>query len=184
MQPHEEQKKENSVKEIIKFIVVAGILIFILRTYIANPFIVKGASMEPTFHNNNYLIVDQLSYKLKDPSRGDVIVLRSTRNRDFLIKRIIGLPGEKVSMREGKITITNTENPDGIVIPDDHVEPKRQTNQTFTFSLGPTEYFVMGDNRIESSDSREWGPLERDHIVGRPFLRLYPFSQIDVFPGM
>jgi signal peptidase I len=176
--------KENFFKEVVKFTLIALVIVLPIRMWIAQPFIVSGASMDPTFKSNEYLIVDQLTYHLEDPKREDVVIFRYPRNPStFFIKRIIGLPGETVKITDGKITITNKENPKGMIIDDPFVSPQHKTADNFAVSLGPTEYFVMGDNRAESSDSRIWGPLERKYIVGRPALRLFPFTKISVLPG-
>lgn len=178
------EKKQGGLKEIVRFTITAVIIIFIVRIYIAQPFVVNGASMDPTFASNDYLIVDELSYRFEEPKREDVIIFRYPRNTStFFIKRIIGLPGETVIMQNGDIIIKNKDNIQGMKIEDNHVENSRRTNDTFSISLGPTEYFVMGDNRAQSSDSRSWGPLERKYIIGRPITRLLPFSKIALFPG-
>lgn len=176
--------KESFFKEIVKFTILALIIVVPIRTYIAQPFIVSGPSMNPTFATGQYLIVDQLSYKFKDPTRNEVIVMRYPLNpKIFYIKRIIGLPGETLSVTNGKVTIINKENPDGILLDDSYVSKNHHTSENFKITLGSTEYFVMGDNRSESSDSRIWGPLDAKYVVGRPFLRLLPLTSISIFPG-
>jgi signal peptidase I len=176
--------KESSLREIVKFTIFAVIITLVVRTYIAQPFIVSGASMDPTFHNMQYLIVDQLTYNFYEPKRDDVVIFKYPNNpKIFYIKRIIGLPGEKVEIANGVIRIINKENPDGMILDDTHVSESKKSHDSSSVVLRNNEYFVMGDNRKESSDSRVWGPLERKYIVGRPFLRLYPVSKISVFPG-
>src|SRR4051812_16701822 len=176
--------KENVVKEIIKFTLIALAIVIPIRLYVAQPFIVSGASMDPTFKSGQYLIVDQLTYHFNNPQREDVIIFRYPRDpKTFFIKRIIGLPGETVKLIDGKITIISKEHPEGIQIDDPHVTQAHRTADNFSVTLADTEYFVMGDNRPESSDSRIWGPLERKYIVGRPIVRLFPFTQVGVFPG-
>ncbi len=180
----ENPQKESSLKEIVKFTLIAVFITIIFRTYIAQPFIVSGGSMDPTFRDKQYLIVDQLTYRLEEPKRSDVVIFRYPNNpKVFYIKRVIGLPGEKVVVKNGIINITNSENPDGVVIDDKYVEESRRSADDFTVTLREGEYFVMGDNRRESSDSRSWGPLEKKYIMGRPILRLFPISKISVFPG-
>lgn len=180
----ENQPQENFFKELIKFIIIAALIVIPVRTFIAQPFIVDGPSMDPTFNTGQYLIVDQLTYHLNEPKRNDVIVFRYPRDpKVFYIKRIIGLPGETVSIKNGYVTIINSENPDGLLLEDNYLASRHRTHENFTSVLGDDEYFVMGDNREQSSDSRLWGSLKREFIVGRPFVRLFPFSKISVFPG-
>lgn len=182
--PPQTPSKENFWKELLKFAVLAVIIVVPIRTFIAQPFIVSGPSMDPTFKHREYLIVDELTYRFQEPKREDVVIFRYPIDPDtFFIKRIIGLPGETVRAVNGKITIVNKENPQGFMFDDSHITDKHRTFDNFSKTLGPTEYFVMGDNRPESSDSRLWGPLDRKHIVGRPFLRLFPLTRIGVFPG-
>lgn len=171
------------MKETLKFIFTVAIIVIPIRTFVAQPFIVKGPSMDPTFTTGHYLIVDELSYRFKNPERGDVIILKYPKDpKTFFVKRIIGLPGETVEIRDGKVSVTNKQ---GSTTPlkDDFIDPKNKISDSSKTTLLDTEYFVMGDNRAQSSDSRHWGPLPRDLIVGRAFARLYPFSKINIFPG-
>jgi signal peptidase I len=179
----QKQKKESFIKEIVKFTLIAIAIVLPIRTYIAQPFIVSGASMDPTFTSGQYLIVDQLTYHFHDPERGDVVIFKFPRNTStYFIKRIIGLPGETLIVNQGEITIINSENPKGFIL-DDTYRTTHPSFETFKVTLGESEYFVMGDNRPQSSDSRLWGPLEKKYIIGRPFVRLTPLSKISVFPG-
>ncbi len=178
-------EKENFFKEIIKFTIIALIVVIPIRTYIAQPFIVSGPSMDPTFETNQYLIVDQVSYRFNEPKRNDVIIFKYPRDpKTYFIKRIIGLPGDTVIAETGKITIKNKDIPEGIKLNDSYIAKEHRTSDNFEITLGPSEYFVMGDNRAESSDSRAWGPVDRKYIVGRPFLRLFPLSKAITFPGV
>jgi signal peptidase I len=151
--------------------------------FIAQPFIVSGASMETTFHSGEYLIVDQMSYYFHQPMRGEVIVFKYPRDPSkFFIKRIIGEPGDTITIEDGIVTITNEQNPDGFVLDEPYAEmmpPAAKMIET----LGEREYFVMGDNRDESSDSRTWGVLQEERIVGRAWVRLFPPSAVDYLPG-
>lgn len=179
-----ETGKENNVKEIVKFTLIALAIFVPLRFFVIEPFLVVGSSMDTTFANGQYLMVDQVSYHFEDPQRGEVIIFKyPPAPEKYLIKRIIGLPGETVSADKGKITIITAAYPEGFILTEDYVAPEHGTFETFRITLGPTEYFVMGDNRIVSSDSRVWGPLESKYIIGRPILRLLPLSKIGLFPG-
>jgi signal peptidase I len=150
--------------------------------FIAQPFIVRGESMFPTFENKEYLIVEEISYHLSDPMRGDVVVFKYPLDpKQFFIKRIIGLPGETVSVSGGVVTIFNTENPGGLEFQETFLDEWEDTRSPLT--LENDEYFVMGDNRENSSDSRRWGPVNEKLIVGRAFIRLWPLDNLVIRPG-
>ncbi|PIT96710.1 signal peptidase I [Candidatus Campbellbacteria bacterium CG10_big_fil_rev_8_21_14_0_10_35_52] len=177
-----EPKKENLLKEVLKFSLVAILIVAPIRIYIAQPFIVSGSSMEPTFQTKQYLIVDQISYRFEKPKRGEVVIFKYPNNRSiFFIKRIIGLPGETIEMIDGKVFIKNNALPEGFIVKEPYINEK--TDDLFTIVLGSDEYFVMGDNRMHSSDSRVWGPLDEKFIVGKAFLRLFPLNKIGIKPG-
>lgn len=179
----EEKNSENPFWEILRFTLLAIIIVLPIRWYIAQPFIVSGASMEQTFHNNEYLIVDQLTYRFREPERGEVIIFRYPNDPSkYFIKRVIGLPGETVSIEDNTITITNEENPDGLALEEPYIGDV-VTAGSQSVTLDEEEYFVMGDNRDHSSDSRTWGTLEKDKIVGRAWLRLFPPTEISFLPG-
>lgn len=179
----EVQPKENFLVEIIRFSLIALLIVVPVRMFIAQPFIVSGASMKETFHNGEYLIVDQVSYHLHSPERGDVIVFRYPRDPSkFFIKRIIGLPGDTINIEGSIVTITNEAHPEGFVLNEPYIKSMRAGAAT-NEKLGSREYFVMGDNRNESSDSRVWGVLQEERIIGKAFLRLFPPQAIGVLPG-
>ena len=139
--------------------------------------------MQPNFQNNQYLIVDELSYHFEDPQRGEVIVFKQQiNNKDlFLLKRVIGLPGERVSISEGKITIYNNAHPEGIALNESYLPADLLTSGKETVTLDKDQYFVLGDNRSNSKDSRYFGPITRSQITGRVFLRGWPFNEVTVF---
>lgn len=180
---HDTPKKESMIAEIIRFSLVALIIVLPIRIFIAQPFIVSGTSMEHTFSNRQYLIIDQISYRFHEPKRGDVIVFRYPKDTTkFFIKRIIGLPGDTISINGKEVRIINTEHPEGVTLTEPYIL-SMHAGTTLTEKLGKGEYFVMGDNRDASSDSRAWGVLPRENIVGRTFLRLFPFTVLGTFPG-
>ena len=177
-------KEENFFKEILKASFIALIIVIPIRFYVAQPFIVSGASMSPAFESGHYLVVDQLSYRFEEPERGDIIIFKYPRDTSkFFIKRIIGLPGETLTLKAGALTIANSTHPGGFVFEEPYVAEANQVSGSFSVELGDNEYFVMGDNRGQSSDSRVWGPLQKDLIVGQAFLRIFPIRQLDVLPG-
>jgi len=168
--------------DLIKFAVIALIIVIPIRLFIAQPFVVSGESMFSTFHDGEYLIVDELSYHLNTPHRGDVVIFRYPLDKKrFFIKRIIGLPNEEILINNGEIIIMNKENPDGFKLDEPYINEKFDT--TDSFKTSNDEYFVLGDNRNRSSDSRVWGLLPGKLIIGRAYLRLLPFNEISYLPG-
>jgi signal peptidase I len=167
------------------YIAVAIILAAIVQTYVIRPFIVSGSSMEPNIENREYLIVDEISYRFNPPQRGDVIVLKAPPEpKKYYIKRIIGLPGETVQIHGTTISIINSEHPKGFTLDEPYLSPERN-RQTLTasFVVPENNYFVMGDNRDGSYDSRSWGMLPKDNIRGRALLRLLPLQDISFLPA-
>ena len=183
--PPEEKKPftKESIVDFAKFAIIAVIIVAPIRMFVAQPFIVSGASMVPTFETGHYLIIDELSYRFEDPKRGEVVVFRFPPSPSkYLIKRVAGLPGETIEVKGNRVTIKNEAHPDGFIWEQGEIaETKDQGDVTVT--LNKNEYYVLGDNRGESADSRLWGTLPREDIVGRPLIRLYPLTKIGVFPG-
>ncbi len=161
-----------------KTVLVALLIVVPLRLFVAQPFFVRGASMEPTYHNGDYLIIDELSYRFGAVTRGDVIVFRFPGDpSQFFIKRIIGLPGDTVEGRDGMLYITSG----GVetLIDEDYI--KLPTPDDFKIITGPNEFVVLGDNRGASSDSRRWGILPKENIVGKVFATVWPPDAFEVF---
>lgn len=176
------EKKENSIWELVKFALIAIAIVIPIRMFIAQPFIVSGLSMFPTFHNSDYLIVDQISYRFKKPERGDVLIFKYPKDPSkYFIKRVIGLPNERVLLKGNTVTIVNNEHPDGFVLDEPYIQ--NQSNNMMNVVVGDDEYFMMGDNRSASSDSRIWGTLQKKYITGRALVRLLPVKNINIFPG-
>lgn len=177
---------ENSSKGslVVYTIVALGLALFI-RFFIAAPYIVSGASMEPTFNDLHYLIVDRISYDFESPQRGDVIVFDLPQNTSrALIKRVIGLPGETVVLKGNDVTIINDAHPDGFTLEEPYLAAENLGGASdMRVTLGADQFFVLGDNRKVSADSRIWGTLPREDIVGRVFLRLFPLGSVGVLPG-
>ena len=167
--------------EITKVVIVALLIVIPIRTFLFQPFFVRGQSMEPNFENGDYLIIDQISYRFRDPQRGEVIVFKYPRNpSQRYIKRIIALPGERVEIEEGRIFIFNKEG-DQILNESDYLFSDIFTPGKIEINLTKGEYFVLGDNRPASADSRRWGPLTKEYIVGRVFFRAWPFTALAKF---
>ena len=176
--------KWQSFWELVRFALIAIIIVVPIRIFIAQPFIVSGSSMVPTFQDGQYLVVDEISYILGEPKRDDVVVFKNPNNtKVFYIKRIIGLPGETVDVKSdtNEVLITNKEHPDGFNLDQSFIVNTGGIDAHM--ELGANEYFVMGDNRPASSDSRYWGVVPKNLMIGRAFLRLLPINKIDFMPG-
>ncbi len=170
------------LKDLFTLTLLIVVVVIPIRVFIISPFIVDGASMHPTFENLDYLIVDEFLYAFRAPERGDVIVFRYPGDPSiFYIKRIVGLPNETISINHGIITITSASG-QNISLAEPYIVNEDAT-YTKNVSLNSEEYFVLGDNRPNSSDSRVWGPLPRKDIIGRVDLRLLPISESGFFPG-
>ncbi|MBI3255721.1 MAG: signal peptidase I [Candidatus Andersenbacteria bacterium] len=169
--------------ELLKAFLVAIIIIVPIRYFLVQPFFVRGASMEPTFNDGQYLIIDQLSYRFRQPARGEVVVFHyPNRPSQFFIKRVIGLPHETVRIEGGQVIIKNTRHPEGVILNETAYLPADlRTGGQLETELGDDDYFVLGDNRPASSDSRSWGLLKEKEIVGRVWVRAFPFDALTIF---
>lgn len=176
------KKQLKNFWDLIGFAIIALIVVIPIRMWVIQPFVVSGESMYPTFHNGEYLIIDEISYILGEPKRGDVVVFRYPKDPSrFFIKRIIGMPNERIVIKNGEVTVFNKENPDGLKINEPYI--KEEFSTTSTDITEENEYFVMGDNRNRSSDSRSWGILNEKLMIGRALVRLVPVKSFDYLPG-
>ncbi len=168
--------------DLVKFAAIALAIVIPIRLFIAQPFVVSGDSMFPTFHNGQYLIVDEISYIVNGPHRGDVVIFKYPNDPSrYFIKRIIGMPNETITLNNGTVTISNAKNPEGFTLNEPYIN--ETFNATHTYTTKSDEYFVMGDNRNRSSDSRSWGSLPRKLMIGRAYLRLLPVADATYLPG-
>ncbi len=174
--------KKESLWDIVKFMVLALVIVLPIRMFIAQPFLVQGRSMDPTLKNHDYLIVDELSYHLREPRRGEVIVFRFPGNpKEHFVKRVIGLPGDTLSIVNGKVTVTTQDNE--VLTLDEPYVTNHSYESLVDITVPKDQLFVMGDNRSESYDSRMWKFLPRTLATGRALLRLYPFKTMEYLPG-
>lgn len=161
------------LREVLEVAVVTLLLFICVRAVIQN-YQVQGPSMQPTLHTNEYILVDKISYLFGSPQRGDVIVFKYPKDpsEDF-VKRVIGVPGDTVHVGlSGQVTV------DSIAIHEPYVNDLTNTYPPNTWVLGPNQYFVLGDNRGDSSDSRAWGPVPRSDIIGRAELVYWPLDEV------
>lgn len=172
----------ESVWEIFKTILICLAIILPIRYFIAQPFYVKGASMEPNFHEHDYLLVDEISYRFNEPKRGDVIVFRYPQDpQEYFIKRVIGLPGEKIEIKDGGVFITNASD-ESMKLNEAYLPFFTETvaQDSGPITLKNNEFFVLGDNRNGSKDSRSFGPVNKNFIIGRTFFRGLPVSRAEI----
>ncbi len=161
--------------EVVKVVLISLAIILPVRMFLIQPFYVEGASMEPSFYDKEYLIINEITYRFNEPQRGEVIVFKYPKNpRQYYIKRIIGLPGETIEIRDGQVHINNE------ILGDEYIELLSSDNRK-TVVLGDNEYFVLGDNRSNSSDSRLFGPLKEKYIIGKVWFRGWPLERISTF---
>lgn len=169
--------------DIIKVAVIALVLAGLVRYFLVQPFFVEGASMKPNFESGEYLLIDEISYYFKTIERGEVVVFHYPLDTSkYYIKRIIGLPKETVEIKNSQITIYNDEYPKGLALDENYLAKNLITDGQVKEKLGQDEYFVLGDNRSVSYDSRRWGVLPKNDIVGRVWLRAWPLNRAEIFP--
>jgi signal peptidase I len=178
-------EEDEEPSSLLLWIIGIIILVKLVQAFVIQPFIVDGASMMPTYHNKEFLLVDKFSYRVKDPERGDIMIFKLYENNTnpyegkHLIKRVIGLPGERVVVKDGVTTIYNKNNPNGFVLEEPFVEFK-ELSKNANITLNDHHYFVMGDNRAQSYDSRDWGSLDEVNIKGQVLFRVFPFNRQDM----
>jgi signal peptidase I len=162
------------LRELFQTAIIA-ILLFIAINLVTTRIRVEGISMEPSLHNDQFLVVNRLAYRWKEPKRGDIIVFRfpSDPKRRF-IKRVIGLPGDVVAVHDGQLYIN------GLALDEPYITeaPRYQGD----WRLSPYEVFVLGDNRNNSSDSQNWGPLHIDEIIGKAVFVYWPLETVGLIP--
>lgn len=166
------------VLEMIQVLAISLVIIIPVRWFLIQPFYVQGASMEPNFFDHEYLIIDELSYRFRTPGRGEVVVFHYPNDpKQFFIKRVIGLPGETVEVADGKVKIYNDSHPNGVVLDEAPYLDQDFTAASQTVTLKPNQFYLLGDNRSSSLDSRFFGPVDQKYIVGRVWVRGYPIDR-------
>ncbi|MDR3582666.1 MAG: signal peptidase I [Candidatus Pacebacteria bacterium] len=185
------------VLEVFEIAVIAVGAVFIIRIFLVQPFLVSGTSMYPNFADGNYVLTDELTYRIRPPERGEVVVFHDPQDYStYFIKRVIGLPGERVTIFDNKVTVYNTQHPDGMILDESYLPAGTQTaangcsggvasGSSCTYTISSSTYLALGDNRQLSFDSRSWGPLPAANIVGLVRFRLWPLNQMQIFnaPG-
>ena len=175
-------KIRDFLAELIEMVVISLLIIVPIRFFIIQPFFVKGQSMEPNFLENDYLVIDEISFRLRAPERGEVVVLKSPQAEgQYYIKRIIGLPHETIEIKDGVVKIYSFNDPAGQILQAPYLQNGEVTEGNLKITMQEDQYFVLGDNRKFSYDSRRWGLLVRKDIIGRAWIRLWPPQAVTVF---
>jgi len=174
----------SHIIDFIQTLVVFAAIGTAIYFFIAQPHKVSGSSMVPNFHNGDYIITDKVSYKIGSPQHGDIIVFKNPRDesQDF-IKRIIGIPGDTVKVENGVVTVNGTQIPEPYLLSGLFTENRAYFTEGKEVTVEDGKYIVFGDNRPNSSDSREWGFITNAEIIGKVFLRYWPADQIGIIKG-
>lgn len=182
--------------EMVKVLFLAAIVIIPIRAFLFQPFFVQGSSMEPNFDDGEYLVVSEFGYKytkipvlnievfpFRDLVRQEPVVFRFPKDpKQFFIKRVVGLPGESVEIKKGKVYIYNSVHPDGYALDESaYLDSELKTSDLPKTAVGVSEYFVLGDNRSFSYDSRSFGPIEKTAVIGEVLLRAWPVSEFNLY---
>lgn len=177
------KKITSFVMDFLETIVVALSIFVVVYLFIVQPHQVKGSSMEPNFHDNEYILTDKLSYRLREPKRGEVIIFKAPKNPDVdYIKRVIGLPGDTVKVEGGYVYVNDKKLDEPYLQDKSNLFPGSFITEGVDITISDGNLFVMGDNRPHSSDSREFGPIPKNSIIGRAFLRYWPPSVAGLLP--
>ena len=163
------------VRELLETILPAILIALLLNVFVGQATRVQGQSMEPNLHTDQRLVVEKVSYRFHGPHRGDVVVIRvPSQGEELLIKRVVGLPGETVEMRDGQVYI------DGQLLDEPYTNGSTRSGRIGRVVVPPLHVFVMGDNRDHSNDSRAFGPVPIENIVGRAWLSYWPLRNAGV----
>lgn len=193
MEENETQQQVGQQSDIVKFLaelvrtaIIVALLTIGIRTFILQPFVVEGESMSPTFHTSDYLLINKLGYRLGEPQRGDIVVFKFPGNLSInYVKRVIGLPGDHIIIADGHVKVITPSDASGVTLDEAYLPSGVTTTPvdgqaTADYIVPANNYFVLGDNRSNSSDSREWSFLPKEDLIGRVVVRAYPFNEAEI----
>lgn len=173
------------VIEFLKLVLISSAIIIPIRYFLIQPFYVKGASMEQSFYDKEYLIIDEFSYRFNAPERGDVVIFKYPKDpSQYFIKRVIGMPGETVEIKDGYVFLKDENGESKFLDESLYLNSDTLTYTDLTMELKEGEYFVLGDNREASLDSRVFGPLHEEFLIGKAWIRGWPFDRFGVIEGV
>ncbi|HBV98922.1 MAG: signal peptidase I [Peptococcaceae bacterium BICA1-7] len=174
----EDRPKKSTLREIVESLVIAVVLALLIRTFILQPFYIPSGSMEPNLMIQDHIIVNKIGYRFWEPQRGDIVVFKFPRDpsKDF-VKRLIGQPGDKVEIRKSKLYIN------GNLVSENYLPAGLEFGSFGPAVIPENSYFMMGDNRNNSDDSRSWGVLPRENIIGKAVLTYWPLNRIHLLTG-
>ncbi|EKD56458.1 MAG: hypothetical protein ACD_58C00181G0001 [uncultured bacterium] len=169
----------RGIYELIEVFVLSASVFFVVYMFLGQPHQVKGNSMVPNFHDGEYLFTDKVTYRRRPPAYGDVVVFKAPINENYdFIKRVIAIAGENVMVKGGKVYVNSRQLDESKYLPDNYMTDAGQfLREGEDYTIPANNIFVMGDNRGHSSDSREWGPVPLDNLVGSAFFRYWPVKE-------
>lgn len=171
------------VFDFLQSIVVVMAIMVMIYLFVMSPQEIKGASMEPSFFDKEYILTNKILFKLRDPVRGDVVIFKSPANPEIdYIKRVIGLPGDTVSLRQNAIFVNSVKVEEPYLSPGITIFGGSYLRENQEVVIPQGKYFVLGDNRPHSADSREFGPIPKEDFIGKAFLRYWPFTRFGLIP--
>lgn len=173
---------KSHIIDFIQTLVVFGAIFALIYLLVAQPHKVSGRSMVPTFQDGDYIFTDKLTYRFREPMHGEVVVLKNPRDEseDF-IKRIIALPGDSIKVENSRIFVNGQPANESYLPSDTPTRAGSFLNEGALINVANNQYFVIGDNRDHSSDSREWGPITKEEIIGKVFFRYWPIQTFGIF---
>jgi signal peptidase I len=165
--------------DFLQGIVVFLAILVMVYLFLLSPQEINGQSMDPTFHNGEYILTNKVEYKIKDPARGDVVIFKSPRNKEVdYIKRVIGLPGERIKLVNSTYYLNDKPLDESAYLAETvKTYPGSFLTENVEYTIPAGKYFVSGDNRTHSSDSREFGPIPKEDFIGKALLRYFPFDR-------
>jgi len=168
-----------AIFDFLQSVVVVMAVMVMIYLFIMSPQEISGQSMDPNFHNGEYILTNKIEYKIGDPKRGDIVIFKSPRNKEIdYIKRVIGLPGETIRLSNSTFFINGKKLDEPYLAPTVYTFGGSYLAENTDIVVPPGKYFVSGDNRPHSSDSREFGPIAKEDFIGKALLRYWPFSRL------
>jgi len=182
-QPSKFSNLKSHILELIEFVAITAAIVIVIHFFIAEPHEVSGNSMLPNFQTYDYVLTNKIGSRFSNPNRGEVVILKNPRDTDVvLIKRVVGLPNETIKIERGNLYINNQMLSESYLDKNMTTPAGNFLTEGVPYLIPDNSYIVLGDNRTASSDSRNFGPVKKDHIIGQAILRYWPLNKIGIIP--